>query len=276
MKKVVFFFLVLLSFIRVTGQILYTNIVPNHVFYPTVPDTTYVFNVDINQDGIEDFTFVMSTWWESGTPSCCMSGCCIARAICIAPLDTNSRVGCVDTNYTSGPCMRVEVDSGYVIDSSSLIWTDIGWFQYVVLPWGLNCTQGGDTMCFGVQLKLNNQVHYGWIRSCCYDYLIDMAIELTPGRPIIAGGLLSVGLNDPLSYANVDLFPNPVTDKLNIINPTNQQIFLRLIDTTGRLVWKDSYDRSQIIPTSGLAPGLYFYQISSRGRVLKQGRLIKE
>lgn len=57
-------------------------------------------------------------------------------------------------------------------------------------------------------------------------------------------------------------YPNPCTDRLNIVSSFNGNA--TLLDVTGRIIWTtDSFKSPYVLSTSGISPGVYFLRITS-------------
>ncbi len=76
--------------------------------------------------------------------------------------------------------------------------------------------------------------------------------------------------------AGIKVFPNPANSILTIQNlSTDKKSLLEIINFSGTIVFKTQvYEQTENIDISGLARGLYFYQIKSDKGILKKGKII--
>jgi Secretion system C-terminal sorting domain len=80
------------------------------------------------------------------------------------------------------------------------------------------------------------------------------------GSSFICLGL--VGIEDINSQLIFNLYPNPATDKINVVNLSNKSGSFSLFDKMGRLVLTQNIiENNNIIDISSLVPDTYFYRI---------------
>lgn len=72
----------------------------------------------------------------------------------------------------------------------------------------------------------------------------------------------------------VNVYPNPVTDKVHVKAPYEQSV-LRFHDANGKIVWAGLFNQYKEISTSGWAQGLYFWEILQDGQRVEEGKLVK-
>jgi len=82
-------------------------------------------------------------------------------------------------------------------------------------------------------------------------------------------------------FVNVDIFPNPVMDIINInsdnFNPTDSNIDVYLFDATGQLKYQEKLKEHLSIPVNDFAPGMYLVQlINEAGETLQTEKIIKQ
>jgi hypothetical protein len=107
----------------------------------------------------------------------------------------------------------------------------------------------------------------------------------TPATIIGSGGIItslctSVGISE-LSFdsENINIYPNPVQDNINILLQQNSNAALiKICNIYGAIVREEIINKSvTTYPLSDLADGLYLYQITDiGGNILNAGKLIKE
>lgn len=78
---------------------------------------------------------------------------------------------------------------------------------------------------------------------------------------------------------SVDVYPNPVTDKVTIAfsESLEQPLQVQFFDMTGRCVHKEMISgQNASVTLNHLTAGIYFYQISDNGKIISRAKLIKE
>ena len=108
-------------------------------------------------------------------------------------------------------------------------------------------------------------------------------IGMAPQVPIITNpagyGLIApcaTGINDINVDNTATIFPNPITDKLNITVNNNALAEVTLSDIASRKILQQHFTKAITLNTSSLAKGLYFYEIRNNKGVIKQGKLVKQ
>jgi hypothetical protein len=78
------------------------------------------------------------------------------------------------------------------------------------------------------------------------------------------------GVNDRNTFQDVNLYPNPASEKLNVAISTNeaQTIHAKVVDVTGKVVFSDRFNHSgseQVftIPVNNMSKGVYFLNLES-------------
>jgi len=71
------------------------------------------------------------------------------------------------------------------------------------------------------------------------------------------------------------VYPNPSSYELNIHNNTNEVHELFLLDTYGRLVYKESINKTQTIDVRKYKEGIYYLKINNKKRILFKKIVIK-
>ncbi|MFI5219936.1 MAG: T9SS type A sorting domain-containing protein [Bacteroidia bacterium] len=82
------------------------------------------------------------------------------------------------------------------------------------------------------------------------------------------------GINE-VNENELSLFPNPVTDKINITTKGNELVEANFFDVTGRKILRQSFTNSISINAEQLAKGIYLYEVSNKNGVIKKGKVVK-
>ena len=72
------------------------------------------------------------------------------------------------------------------------------------------------------------------------------------------------------------LFPNPVTDKLNVQINNNEQTEIILYDLSSKKLLQQTFTNTTTINTEQLAKGMYLYTLRNRNGIIKNGQVIKQ
>ena len=110
-------------------------------------------------------------------------------------------------------------------------------------------------------------------------YFYNNEVEHSPGT-ILIGTLIDIGWN--ANFVSIEekesffkLFPNPVTNILNIKNHYDDETTLKLYDLSGRLVLVNKFSKSLQLDLSNLLPGMYVYAIQAKNKKTT-GKIIKQ
>ncbi len=85
----------------------------------------------------------------------------------------------------------------------------------------------------------------------------------------------SVSVNERLRENDVQVFPNPVVEVLNVATGELGLSQIRILDGTGRFIRSDDFARSATIDVHDLATGLYVYDVLLPSGHRKRGRILK-
>jgi N-acetylneuraminic acid mutarotase len=75
---------------------------------------------------------------------------------------------------------------------------------------------------------------------------------------------------------SVDIFPNPVTDKLNVSLNSNDLSEIILYDITSRKLLQQTFTNAVTLNISHLSKGIYIYEVRNNQGVIKKAKLMKE
>ncbi|MGB4849700.1 MAG: T9SS type A sorting domain-containing protein [Saprospiraceae bacterium] len=83
-------------------------------------------------------------------------------------------------------------------------------------------------------------------------------------------------VHDPSNEFSFTISPNPVVNYLQVRTTELNSFSFNMYDTTGKKVLHQTSDSEQlVIDCSGLAPGIYFYEINVDGGKARVGKIIK-
>ena len=85
-----------------------------------------------------------------------------------------------------------------------------------------------------------------------------------------------VGINGRDENISTSVYPNPITTQLNITLANNQSSIIILYDITSRKLLQQSFVNSVSINTTQLESGIYFYEVRSDNKMVRNGKVVKE
>jgi len=86
----------------------------------------------------------------------------------------------------------------------------------------------------------------------------------------------TVGINESTKNTSATVYPNPFTTQLNIALANNESSQLILYDIASRKLLQQSFTNSVSINTTSLESGIYFYEVSSGNKMMRNGKVVKE
>ena len=110
-------------------------------------------------------------------------------------------------------------------------------------------------------VMVNNSTNY----NLAYIYVDDVSLILTP----------CTGINENINE-RINIYPNPITDILNITNISNEFSEIILYDIASRKLLSQSFTNSTSINTEQLAKGIYLYEVRNKSGVIKKGKVVKD
>ncbi len=87
---------------------------------------------------------------------------------------------------------------------------------------------------------------------------------------------LWTGLSDEVFADNIEIYPNPVKDILNIILKNKQLSEIIIYDIASRKIFNQSFTNSTSINTEQLTKGIYIYEVRNKNGVIKKGKVVKD
>jgi hypothetical protein len=76
-------------------------------------------------------------------------------------------------------------------------------------------------------------------------------------------------------HAEIQFYPNPFSDKLNVVISNNEFSEIIFYDTVSRKILHQTFTNSALINTEHLAKGLYLYDVRNKKGVIKKGKILK-
>jgi hypothetical protein len=250
--------------------------------YESEGDTTKLIFLDINDDSVNDFRFMISYWYQFSSPA-------HDQAFYSGVLSFNkSKIGVINTTF---PCNAIFLNVNDTI-SSRLTWDTIAGIMYLY-PGALYCHPLYPQLNYlPIEIKLNGQIHYGWIllntsmdeggygpEAMASLNIYDFAFNSKPGEGLISGDTLtslpSQGINNITEKDLIRIFPNPVVDNVNI-KSSILFIQIQLIDIYGNILLNIQNNlKESSIDFSNIEPGIYILKFFNNNFCVTK-KIIKE
>jgi hypothetical protein len=116
------------------------------------------------------------------------------------------------------------------------------------------------------------------LNEASYYYVDDVCLSID--SLLCNGGIdnipCNVGITENVSVNGVNIFPNPISDKINITGKINELIEFVLYDFTGRKTLQQFFTNSTSVNTEQLAKGIYLYEVRNKNGVVKKGKIVKD
>ncbi|HRB38192.1 MAG TPA: T9SS type A sorting domain-containing protein, partial [Bacteroidia bacterium] len=100
--------------------------------------------------------------------------------------------------------------------------------------------------------------------NASYIYIDDVSLILTP----------CTGIEEQNLNSNIKIYPNPLSDILNIKAWGFSEIIL--YDVAARKLLQQKFTNSTTVNTEQLAKGLYLYEVRNKNGLCKKGKVVKE
>jgi hypothetical protein len=108
------------------------------------------------------------------------------------------------------------------------------------------------------------------------DGLMDLAVGNFAGGLTIYKQLPLSTAENTSQHVSCNIFPNPVTDKLNVTLNSNDLSEIILYDITSRKLLQQTFSNAVTLNTSHLSKGIYIYEVRNNQGVIKKAKLVKE
>lgn len=84
------------------------------------------------------------------------------------------------------------------------------------------------------------------------------------------------GFNNDNEPAFINVYPNPVTDRLIVKTKAGEQAEIILYDIASRKLLQENFIGSISLNTQDLPKGIYIYEVRNKSGVIKEGKVVKE
>ncbi len=282
-KLSAFIFTAMLFSASANAQIVYTDVTPDQVISATTIPSTEDYNIDLNNDGINDYKISCSR--SGGICPLAPSSRLYINFISDSALNSNAVVTGTSITYPLAMNLNDSISSG-------LSFSSFGYLRR-------NTSGGPCTGTFGVwsysidrylglKLIVGGNTYYGWARmqidvvtgipSCT---IKDYAYNSIPNQPILAGdtGTVPTGIFENSFSSSINLFPNPANNHLTIaLGSNNKNVEVAIADMTGKIIYTTiAYETNRIeVNTSEFAEGIYIVQIGTEKYIETKKFIVKK
>ncbi len=282
-KLSAFIFTAMLFSASANAQIVYTDVTPDQVISATTIPSMEDYNIDLNNDGINDYKISCSR--SGGICPLAPSSRLYINFISDSALNSNAVVTGTSITYPLAMNLNDSISSG-------LSFSSFGYLRR-------NTSGGPCTGTFGVwsysidrylglKLIVGGNTYYGWARmqidvvtgipSCT---IKDYAYNSIPNQPILAGdtGTVPTGIFENSFSSSINLFPNPANNHLTIaLGSNNKNVEVAIADMTGKIIYTTiAYETNRIeVNTSEFAEGIYIVQIGTEKYIETKKFIVKK
>ncbi len=135
----------------------------------------------------------------------------------------------------------------------------------------------GETLKFNITISDRNVLHINpkdnILNATTLSYgMTDVTIVASDSRGLTCTLTFKVLIKDPSKP--VEYYPNPVTDYLNIRTMDAEETSIRIISSTGKVYYNETYEVSAVNPASvdmrSCPPGVYMVEVAFGGETFRQ------
>ena len=259
--------------VSANAQIIYTDANPD------VTTSQGTYNLDLNNDGTNDFVIT-----HSSTTTFCPPMYGPNLSIRVTPLGTN-QVVCI--SGTSATKMALNA----TINDTVLTWNNSA--NLLMAARVLNNACIGITNgqwintadgYLGLKLISGSNIYYGWVRLNANGFVTsftikDYAYNSIPNQTILAGQTVATGIIENSFASSINLFPNPATTNLTItLASSSKKVDVSIIDITGKIIYKTTARETQKIDvnTEDFKEGIYIMQIQTAGFIVTKRLIVRK
>ncbi|HEX5001711.1 MAG TPA: T9SS type A sorting domain-containing protein [Bacteroidia bacterium] len=84
------------------------------------------------------------------------------------------------------------------------------------------------------------------------------------------------GTNEMVENGSLNIYPNPVTSRLNITYSSNEISEIILYDVSSRIILQQTFTNTGSLNTEQLAKGMYLYEVRNKDGLCRKGKVVKD
>lgn len=259
--------LILLLSVKVSAQLIYTDLNPDTILAATTSSPSAQFDLDLNNDGTVDFNIRHNNfggWIEA---------------------EFYTQMGQSGQIITNGTGAATALDINDNINSSQSYWvctaTSSSNSALFMNSNGADFPGQGDKFV-GLRIKVSNQWHYGWVSLSIpsdESQIIIKGYAYNQSNTSIYAGQTITGINEPSGEAKniISVYPNPFNSSATIqFNSTINNAELNVYNLYGQKIkTMNCISGDQMkIERENLNSGIYLYELKQDSKNISTGKLI--
>lgn len=142
--------------------------------------------------------------------------------------------------------------------------TAIGGEQYIIIG-NFNTAATTNYLHVGTHNSTSDSIN-SYYNS--YYYIDDVSLVDCTGS--------GLGMNEKTNKETINIYPNPVSDELNVQINNHEPTEIILYDLSSRKLLQQTFTNTTIINTEQLTKGMYLYTVRNRNGIIKNGKVIKQ
>jgi hypothetical protein len=263
------------------------SVTVNDNYFDVVPDSSFEalavhltpypggqMKIDIDQDGVADFNLSSGAGGGlgGGGGSCTITP--LGSYATVASRNDTSQ-GCCPAQYVAQ--LADTIDFGDTIPGTrkynsggSYLWsTTYGWQQG---PRINDWTNIGEHF-IGVKLSYPRDTLYGWIRVEATGSNSDFTITI---KDFACNKNPHLGINGVAEPLKMRLYPNPFANELRVECLNCGESEVSIFDVTCREILRQRFTDAVNLHMPNLESGIYLYEVRSKNKLIKTGKIAKE
>ncbi len=289
-----FIFIAMLFSASANAQIVYTDINPDTTIIRTRLNqrghVSIQQNMDLNNDGIPDLKFTLTSSIISGFPPQWYGY--TAGTILATPLN-GSAILMDSSGYPAKMNQNdiISANANWETIANQIIFKKLLSNGTTTNTGNWNTATGG---FLGLRVIAGGQTHYCWIQMNAAAFvsgsiaatltLMDYAYNSIPNQAILAGETIATGINENSFASSINLFPNPANDYFTItLGSSKKNVEVAIADITGKIIpiaignTTTANETNKIEMNTGeFAEGIYIVKIQSGESIATKKIIIKK
>ncbi|MEO8066214.1 MAG: T9SS type A sorting domain-containing protein [Flavobacteriales bacterium] len=155
---------------------------------------------------------------------------------------------------------QVTNTTGFITDT--LGWTEVS---------GLYQAHGGESFITIGNFHDDSATSLMYVDSALNYHAIYFYIEDVSLTPVDC----SVGIDQEMDLSDIQVFPNPTSEALNVIGSSGEPFEVRLRDMAGRLIVLERSSGRAVLDVHHFEAGLYCYEVVLSAGTMRRGRFLK-
>ena len=262
------------------AQIVYTDVIPDS----TISTNGGMYNLDLNNDGIIDFTFKVYHSVVGCAPLGYSHGSGWVR---ILPSGSN-QVADTILNHPNPLNLNTVIGNGISFWSNDSLQTLRSFFRNCgssIVYSGYWIPTGDHYL--GLKLIGNFATYFGWVRLDVHAFSLavigvvikDYAYNSIADQPILAGdtGRLQTSIPEMQTSMNFNLSPNPANDNFTLtLNQAPSNATIQIFNAVGEIIYNEVLDKKQeTLNSVQFSTGVYFVKVFNKEKQLIKKLIIK-